>query len=207
MTDVSHLLVAWGEGDKSALERLMPLVYKELRDLARRQMRRERSDHSFQATELVNEAYLRLVKQRAAHWQHRAQFFSVAASIMRRILVDHARRYRYQKRGGGAVRMSLDDVALTSPTPAEQLLALDDALDALAACDGRKSQVVELRYFSGLSVEEIAGFLSVSPVTVKRDWAIAKTWLYRHMSHAHKEVDRLTTEPNRLHGGPSVHGR
>ena len=200
MSDVSQLLEAWGGGDKTALERLMPLVYRELRYLARRQMRRERSNHSLQATELVNEAYLRLVQQRAAQWQHRAQFFAVAASIMRRILVDHARRSHYQKRGGGAVRMSLDEVDLVSAAPAEQIVALDGALEALEAVDQRKSQVVELRYFAGLSIEEIAHVLSVSPVTVKRDWALAKTWLYRHMSHAFKQADGFG--PNRPHPHP-----
>jgi RNA polymerase sigma-70 factor, ECF subfamily len=200
MSDVSQLLEAWGGGDKTALERLMPLVYRELRYLARRQMRRERSNHSLQATELVNEAYLRLVQQRAAQWQHRAQFFAVAASIMRRILVDHARRSHYQKRGGGAVRMSLDEVDLVSAAPAEQIVALDGALEALEAVDQRKSQVVELRYFAGLSIEEIAHVLSVSPVTVKRDWALAKTWLYRHMSHAFKLAHGFS--PNRPHPHP-----
>ena len=201
MSDVSQLLEAWGGGDKTALQRLMPLVYRELRYLARRQMRRERSNHSLQATELVNEAYIRLVQQRAAQWQHRAQFFAVAASIMRRILVDHARRSRYQKRGGGAVRMSLDDVDLASPAPAEQILALDGALEALEAFDQRKSQVVELRYFAGLSIEEIANLLCVSPVTVKRDWALAKTWLYRHMSHAFKQADGFTDDRPHPHPG------
>jgi RNA polymerase sigma-70 factor (ECF subfamily) len=199
MSDVSQLLEAWGGGDKTALERLMPLVYQELRYLARRQMRRERSNHSLQPTELVNEAYLRLVQQRAAQWQHRAQFFAVAASIMRRILVDHARRSHYQKRGGGAVRMSLDEVDLVSAAPAEQIVALDGALEALEAVDQRKSQVVELRYFAGLSIEEIAHVLSVSPVTVKRDWALAKTWLYRHMSHAFKQGDGANTNPPHPH--------
>jgi RNA polymerase sigma factor (TIGR02999 family) len=177
----------------------MPLVYRELRYLARRQMRRERSNHSLQPTELVNEAYLRLVQQRAAQWQHRAQFFAVAASIMRRILVDHARRSHYQKRGGGAVRMSLDEVDLVSAAPAEQIVALDGALEALEAVDQRKSQVVELRYFAGLSIEEIAHVLSVSPVTVKRDWALAKTWLYRHMSHAFKQADGVNASPPHPH--------
>ena len=186
MADVSELLVAWGGGDKDALERLMPLVYRDLRYLARRQMRRERSGHSFQPTELVNEAFLRLVQQRAAQWQHRTQFFAIAANIMRRILVDHARRYRFQKRGGGAFRMSLADVDLASPVPADEILALDAALDALSRFDQRKSQVVELRYFAGLNVDEIARVLSVSPVTVKRDWALAKTWLYRHMRRANQ---------------------
>jgi RNA polymerase sigma factor (TIGR02999 family) len=192
MTDVSALLVAWGGGDKDALERLMPLVYRDLRYLARRQMRRERSGHSFQPTELVNEAFLRLVQQRGAQWQHRTQFFAIAANIMRRILVDHARRYRFQKRGGGACRISLDDVDLASPVPADEILALDAALDALSRFDQRKSQVVELRYFAGLNVDEIARVLSVSPVTVKRDWALAKTWLYRHMSRA-QQSGRLSS--------------
>jgi RNA polymerase sigma-70 factor, ECF subfamily len=200
MSDVSQLLEAWGGGDRTALERLMPLVYRELRYLARRQMRRERSNHSLQPTELVNEAYLRLVQQRAAQWQHRAQFFAVAASIMRRILVDHARRSHYQKRGGGAVRMSLDEVDLVSAAPAEQIVALDGALEALEAVDQRKSQVVELRYFAGLSIDEIAHVLSVSPVTVKRDWALAKTWLYRHMSHTFEQAEGLST--NRPHPHP-----
>ena len=201
MSDVSQLLEAWGGGDKTALDRLMPLVYRELRYLARRQMRRERSNHSLQATELVNEAYLRLVQQRAAQWQHRAQFFAVAASIMRRILVDHARRSHYQKRGGGAVRLSLDEVDLVSAAPAEQIVALDGALVALEAVDQRKSQVVELRYFAGLSIEEIAHVLSVSPVTVKRDWALAKTWLYRHMSHAFNQADGFTDYQPHPHPG------
>jgi RNA polymerase sigma factor, TIGR02999 family len=181
--DVSELLVAWGAGDRTALDRLLPLVYRELRYLARRQLRRERPDHSFQTTDLVNEAYLRLVGHRNANWQHRAQFLAVSARIMRRILVDHARRTQYQKRGGGAVRIPLDDVTLVSGAASEDVVALDDALQKLSLHDPRKCQVVELRYFGGLTVEEIAQHLGVAEITVKRDWSIAKAWLSRQISH------------------------
>jgi RNA polymerase sigma-70 factor (ECF subfamily) len=180
---VSQLLVAWGQGDSGALDKLVPLVYQELRYLARRQMRRERHDHTLQTGDLVNEAFLRLVKQREGQWQHRSQFFAVAASLMRRILVDHARKRGYQKRGGGAFRVTFDEVALVAPVRAEEIVALDEALAQLDRHDKRKSQVVELRYFGGLSVEEIAEVLRISPITVKRDWAMAKAWLYHRMSH------------------------
>lgn len=182
--DVSELLVAWGAGDRNALDRLLPLIYRELRYLARRQLRRERPDHSFQTADLVNEAYLRLVGQRNASWRHRQQFLAVTAKIMRRILVDHARRAHYQKRGGGAVRIALDDLTLVSAAASEDVVALDDALQKLSLHDERKSQVVELRYFGGLTVEEIAQHLGVSPITVKRDWSIAKAWLSRQISHS-----------------------
>jgi RNA polymerase sigma factor (TIGR02999 family) len=183
--DVSELLVAWGAGDRTALDRLLPLVYRELRYLARRQLRRERPDHSLQTTDLVNEAYLRLVGHRNANWQHRAQFLAVSARIMRRILVDHARRTQYQKRGGGAVRIPLDDVTLVSGAASEDVVALDDALQKLSLHDPRKCQVVELRYFGGLTVEEIAQHLGVAEITVKRDWSIAKAWLSRQISHSY----------------------
>jgi RNA polymerase sigma factor (TIGR02999 family) len=182
--EVSQLLVAWAAGDRSALDRLLPIIYGELRYLARRQLRRERPDHSFQTTDLVNEAYLRLVGQRNANWQHRAQFLAVTARIMRRILVDHARRAQYQKRGGGAVRITLDDMTLVSAATSQDVLALDDALRQLSLHDDRKFQVVELRYFGGLTVEEIAQHLGVSQITVKRDWSIAKAWLSRHISRS-----------------------
>ena len=182
--DVSELLVAWGAGDKTALDKLLPLVYRELRSLARRQLRRERPDQSLQTTDLVNEAYLRLVGHRNANWQHRAQFLAVSATIMRRILVDHARRNHYKKRGGGAVRIPLDDLTLVSAAASDDVVALDDALHKLSAHDRRKSQVVELRYFGGLTVEEIAQHLGVSEITVKRDWSIAKAWLSRQISHS-----------------------
>jgi RNA polymerase sigma-70 factor, ECF subfamily len=185
--DVTHLLVAWAAGDKTALDKLMPLVYRELRYLAKRQLRRERRDHTLQTTALVNEAYLRLVQQRDAQWQHRSQFFAIAASLMRRILVDHARRRRYQKRGGGAVRVTIEDLALASPARPHEIVALDDALRELDKRDKRKATVVELRYFGGLTVEEIADLLGVAPVTVKRDWVLAKAWLYRHMATTQDE--------------------
>ena len=182
--EVSRLLNAWSDGDMSALNKLIPHVYQELRRLARRQMRAERPGHTLQTTGLVNEAYLRLVQQRAVGWQHRAQFFAVAANIMRRILVDHARRHRYQKRGGGAVRIDLDEVAVASPARSREIVALEEALQNLEQQDPRKSTVVELRYFGGMMIAEIAQHLGVSPITVKRDWAFAKVWLSRHMSRA-----------------------
>lgn len=177
----SRLLLAWNQGDAGALDELMSLVYRELRSLARRRMRAERPDHTMQATDLVNEAYLRLVQQQQAGWRHRSQFLAVAATIMRRILVDHARRRRYQKRGVEPLRISLADLPLVSPARPDELLALDEALQRLAQQDGRKSAVVELRYFGGLTTDEIAEHLGVSPITVKRDWALAKAWLYREM--------------------------
>ena len=165
-----------------ALNKLIPHVYQELRRLARRQMRAERPGHTLQTTGLVNEAYLRLVQQRSVGWQHRSQFFAVAANIMRRILVDHARRHRYQKRGGGAVRIDLDDVAIVAPARSREIVALEEALQNLEQQDPRKSTVVELRYFGGMTIGEIAQHLGVSPITVKRDWAFAKVWLSRHMT-------------------------
>jgi len=145
-------------------------------------MRAERRDHTMQPTDLVNEAYLRLVKQQQAGWRHRAQFLAVAATVMRRILVDHARRRRYQKRGAEPMRISLADLPLVSPARPDELVALDDALQRLAQQDGRKSAVVELRYFGGLTTDEIAEHLGVSAITVKRDWALAKAWLHREMT-------------------------
>jgi len=182
--EVSRLLIAWSGGDTTALDKLIPHVYQELRRLARRQMRAERPGHTLQTTGLVNEAYLRLVQQRSVAWQHRSQFFAVAANIMRRILVDHARRHRYQKRGGGAMQVPLDDVAVVSPARPWEIVAMDDALQSLEQHDPRKSTVVELRYFGGMTIEEIAQHLGVSPITVKRDWAFAKAWLGRHISRA-----------------------
>lgn len=183
-TETSRLLVAWRRGDDGALNKLIPLLYRELRYLARRYMRREPPGHSLQTTDLVNEAYLRLLNQREGRSEHRSQFLAVAATIMRRILVDHARKHRYLKRGGGAVRVLLDEGALISPTRPDEMLALDDALQLLEQHDKRKSTVVELRFFGGLTVEETADVLGVSPITIKRDWAMAKVWLYREMSHA-----------------------
>src|SRR5277367_3865747 len=179
--DVSKLLRAWGGGDQNALETLTPVVYDELRRLARRYMRRERPGHSLQTTALVNEAYLRLVDYKRMKWQNRAHFFAVSAQLMRRILVDHARRHN-QKRGAGAQQVSLDEAAAVSGERTTDLVALDDALVALARLDPRKVQVVEMRFFGGLNVEETAEVLKVSPVTVMRDWSTAKAWLYRELT-------------------------
>ncbi len=178
---VTDLLVAWGEGDPSALERLIPLVHEELRRLARRQMAGERPGHTLQTTALVNEAYLRLVDLSRVRWQDRTHFFAMSARLMRRILVDHARTRQSLKRGGGARLVSLDEALVVSEGRGEDLVALDDALHALAKTAPRKSQVVELRFFGGLSVEETAEALGVSPETVMRDWRLAKVWLLREL--------------------------
>jgi RNA polymerase sigma-70 factor (ECF subfamily) len=178
---VSRLLRAWGNGDRAALDRLTPIVYKELRRLARRYMRGERPGHSLQTTALVNEAYIRLVDYSAMRWQDRAHFFAVSAQLMRRILVDHARRHNL-KRGGGVQHVSLDEAAMVDGDPDADLVALDDAMNGLARIDARKVQVVEMRFFGGLSVEETAEVLKVSPVTVKRDWRAARAWLYRELT-------------------------
>ena len=181
-TAVTRWLVAWGSGDQSALQRLMPVVHGELRRLARREMRRERPGHTLQTTALVNEAYMRLVDMSGVSWNDRAHFFAMSARLMRRILVDHARSRRYIKRGGGARRVPFDEGLTVSAEPAADLVALDDALQALARVDARKSQVVELRYFGGLSVEETAEALHVSPETVMRDWRLARAWLLREIT-------------------------
>lgn len=179
--EVTRLLAAWSDGDRSALDKLLPLVGKELHELAHRYMSRERPDHTLQTTALVNEAYMRLVDQKDVRWQNRAHFFAIAASIMRRILIDHARKIAYQKRGGGVLKVSLDDVAIVSDERAAELLALDEALQSLAEVDERKTRVVELRYFGGLSVEETAEVLGVSSDTVTRDWRRAKAFLHREL--------------------------
>ena len=176
------LLLAWGRGDETALDQLIPLVHDELRRLARRHMAGERGGHTLQATALVNEAYLRLIEVNQVRWQNRAHFFATASRVMRRILVDAARARGYQKRGGGAEKVSLDEEILVSAEPRQDLIALDDALNALAAFDLRKSQVVEMRFFGGLSVEETAEALHVSADTVMRDWRLAKVWLVRELS-------------------------
>jgi len=178
--DVSTLLRAWSGGDQSALDKLAPIVYDELRRLARHYLSGERSGHSLQATALVNEAYLRLVDYKRMRWENRAHFFAVSAQLMRRILVDHARRHNL-KRGGGVPHIALEDTAVVDGRP-ENLVELDDAMQALAHIDPRKAQVVELRFFGGLSVEETAEVLKVSPVTVMRDWSTARAWLYREMN-------------------------
>ena len=178
---VTEWLVAWSGGDESALQRLVPVVHAELRRLARREMRRERPEHTLQTTALVNEAYLRLVDIGAVDWNDRAHFFAMSARLMRRILVDHARSRRYQKRGGGAQRESFDEEVTIAAAPGTDLVALDDALQALAAIDRRKSDVIELRFFAGLSVEETAAALDVSTSTVLRDWRLARAWLLKEL--------------------------
>lgn len=179
---VTRLLLAWNQGDEAALEQLIPLVHGELRRLARRYMRRERPGHTLQASALVNEVYLRLVDGGDVRWHDRAHFFAMAARLMRRILVDHARARRSQKRGGGTAEVSLDEALAVSHEPGHDLVALDDALTALATVDGRRSRVVELRFFGGLSVDETAEVLKVSPDTIGRDWRLAKAWLLRELS-------------------------
>jgi RNA polymerase sigma factor (TIGR02999 family) len=179
--DITSLLIAWRDGDGAAFEQLLPLVYAELRRLAHRQMRRERRDHILQTTALVNEAYVRLVGSSGVRWQNRAHFFAISAQLMRRILVDAARERVSLKRGGQSVRFTLDEMAIVSPQPDPNLIALDDALKRLRSIDARKSHVVELRYFGGLSVKETALSLDVSPETVMRDWKTAKLWLLREM--------------------------
>jgi RNA polymerase sigma-70 factor, ECF subfamily len=179
--DISKLLRAWSGGDQSALERLTPVVYGELHRLARRYMKHERPGHSLQTTALVNEAYVRLVDYKRMQWQDRAHFFAVSAQVMRRILVEHARRHNL-KRGGDVQRVSLEEAAVVGGDRAADLVALDDAMNGLARIDRRKAQVVEMRFFGGLSVEETAEVLKVSSVTVKRDWSTAKLWLYRELA-------------------------
>jgi RNA polymerase sigma factor (TIGR02999 family) len=183
--DLTRLLDDWSKGDPQALDQLMPIVYDELRSLAGRYLRRERSDHTLQPTALVNEAYMRLIDQHSVRWQNRAHFFGVAAQMMRRILVDHAKGHRREKRGGGARKVSLDEAIELSDERANGLVALDEALTALAKFDERKSRVVELRYFGGLSVEETAGVLQVSVNTILRDWKLARAWLYNQI----KKID------------------
>ena len=179
--DISALLHAWSGGNGSALEALTPIVYDELHRLARHYMRGERPSHSLQTTELVNEAYMRLVDYKRMHWQDRAHFFAVSAQLMRRILVEHARRHNL-KRGGGIEHVSLEAVASVDASRNPDLVALDEALNALAQLDPRKAHVVEMRFFGGLTVEEIAEVLKVAPVTVMRDWSTARAWLYREFS-------------------------
>jgi RNA polymerase sigma factor (TIGR02999 family) len=181
MGDISTLLHAWSGGNGSALEMLTPIVYDELHRLARHYMRGERAGHSLQSTELVNEAYMRLVDYKRMHWQDRAHFFAVSAQLMRRILVEHARRHN-PKRGGGVEHVSLEAVASVDASRTTDLVALDDAMNALAQLDPRKARVVEMRFFGGLSVEEIAEVLKVAPVTVMRDWSTARAWLYRELT-------------------------
>ena len=179
---ITHLLLAWGQGDQAALEALMPLVYDELRKVAARHLRGQRAGHTLQTTALVNEAYLRLIDASQVQWQNRAHFFAVAAHFMRRILVDFARSRNYQKRGGGAQQVSLAEAVIVAPERGADLLALDEALTRLQTLNARQAQVVELRYFGGLSEEEAAEALKVSVRTVRRDWNFARVWLHRELT-------------------------
>jgi len=179
---VTQLLIDWSSGNREALDELMPLVSDELRRLARRHMARERRDHTLQTSALINEAYLRLVDQKDLNWQNRAHFFAVAAQVMRHILIDHARRYHYAKRGAGAQKISLDEAAILTEQRAAEFVALDDALASLAKLDPRRSEIVELRFFGGLSIEETAEVMKISATTVQREWRAAKAWLSRFIS-------------------------
>lgn len=181
--EVTQLLLDWNAGNNEALEKLMPLVYRELRRLAHQYLGQERVGHTLLTTDLVHEAYLRIVDQKRVRWQNRAHFFGIAAQLMRRILVDHARGKKRVKRGAGAQRVSLDEAAIVSHQPKVDIIALDEALTTLAEIDQRKARVVELRFFGGLEVEEVAEFLKLSPVTVLRDWKMAKAWLHRALSN------------------------
>jgi len=179
---VTQLLVDWSNGDQSAFDKLMPLIDEELRRLAHHYMSRERAGHTLQTTALVNEAFLKLVSRKNLQWQNRAHFFGLAAQVMRTILVDHARSHASAKRGGGARNLELDEAMLVSQQKASEVVALDEALNQLALIDPRQSRIVELRFFGGLTVEEAAEVLHVSPVTIKREWSTAKAWLYHELA-------------------------
>ena len=188
--EVTQLLAAWGNGDQSALDKLFPLVHAELRGIARRQMSHERPDHTLQATALINEAYLKLAGQQGFEWQNRAHFFAVCSQVMRHILIDHARAHARDKRGGGAIQVSLDEAALINGQPPEHFLALDEALRKLEQVDPQKGKLVELRYFGGLSVDETAEVLNISPRTVRREWRRSKAWLYRMITEGSADETR-----------------
>jgi RNA polymerase sigma factor (TIGR02999 family) len=182
--DVTQLLVNWSKGDQASLDQLLPLVYGELRRLASSYLRRERSNHTLQSTALVHEAFMRLVNQQDVQWKNRAHFYAIAAQMIRRILVDYARSQHAEKRGSGAVKLALDEAMAVAQTPATDidLLGLNDALDQLAALDERQSRIVELRFFAGLSIEETAEVMHLSPATIKREWQTARAWLFRDMT-------------------------
>jgi RNA polymerase sigma-70 factor, ECF subfamily len=181
--EITQLLMNWSQGDKAALDQLVPLVYPELRRLAKRQMNRENPAHTLQTSALINEAYLKLVDQQNVQWQNRAHFFAVAAQVMRHILVDHARTRNYAKRGGGASKLPLDEASALTERRAAELIALDDALRDLARLDERRSQIIELRFFGGLSLEETAEVMNISPSTVQREWRAARAWLHHTMEN------------------------
>jgi RNA polymerase sigma factor (TIGR02999 family) len=187
--EVTERLIAWGAGDRAAFDHLLPLVYQDLRRMAGAYLRQENPGHTLQPTALVHETWLRLIDQTRVNWRNRAQFFGVAAQMMRRILVDHAKAKHREKRGGGAVKLSLDDLINLSQERLADLIALDDALDDLSRIDGRKCRVIELRYFGGFSVEETAQILEVSSETVMRDWKMAKAWLYQRIRREARDDD------------------
>lgn len=180
--NVTRLLLEWGNGNQQALEEMLPLIYDELRHLAHNFLYRERPGHTLQTTALVHEAYLRLIDQRDARWQNRAHFFAIAAQAMRRILIDSARKHVAEKRGGGGEKLSLAEVASISLEPDANLLALDEALNALAEIDPQQSRIIELRYFGGLTIEETAEVMKLSPATIKREWAMARAWLHQTLT-------------------------
>ncbi len=182
--DVTALLADWSHGDRHALEELMPMVYGELRKLAGSHLRRERGEHTLQGTAVVHEAFLRLVNQRDVQWRNRAHFYGIAAQMIRRILVDHARQQRAEKRGSGGIKVELKEAMAVGMPVGVDVVGLDDALGRLAAMDPRQSRIVELRFFAGLSVEETAEVMSISTATVKREWSFAKAWLYRELATA-----------------------
>jgi RNA polymerase sigma factor (TIGR02999 family) len=184
---VTLLLKQWQEGNEGALEALMPLVYNELKRVAGSYLRRERPDHTLQSAALVNEAYLRLIDQTQIQWQNKAHFFGIAAQMMRRILVDHARRHKASKRGAGVPTLALDEAVVQAQNQSIDLLGLDEALEALGEVDPQQSRIVELRFFGGLSIEDTANVLGISPATVKRDWAAARAWLYREVGARRNE--------------------
>ena len=180
--EITGYLRRWRNGDESALEDVLPLVYKELRQIAKRYRAKERGEHTFQTTEIISEAYLRLAGQNATDWQDRSHFFAVASKMMRNLLVDHARSKQFQKRGSGAEKVNIDDVAVMSNSPDANIIALDEALVNLAKFDERKSRIVELRYFGGLSSQEVGDILGLSEITIKREWLKAKAWLYNELA-------------------------
>ena len=186
--EVTQLLIDWSQGDHAALEQLIPLVHAELRHLARHYMGRENPGHTLQTSALINEAYIRLVDQQNVPWQNRGHFLAVSAQVMRHILIDHARSYAYAKRGGGARKVPLDEAATLNDQRASELIALDDALKILGNLDARKSQIIELRFFGGLSIEETAEAMKISRITVTREWRSAKAWLRREMNMANDKI-------------------
>ena len=188
--EVTQLLADWGKGDRSALDKLFPLVQSELRRIAQRQMSQERQGHTLQATALVNEAYLKLAGQQGFDWHNRAHFFAVCAQVMRHILIDHARAHARDKRGGGAIQVSLNEAFLVAEDQAAHFIALDEALRVLEGLDPQKGKIIELRYFGGLSIEEAAEVLNISPRTVRREWQRAKAWLYRMMTEGIEDETR-----------------